>query len=111
MSEQVRRVWISTRAHDRATGEWLTVKGEVVPTDDYAALEAENAKLRAELERQAVPGDHTEQALVMVPVKPTQAMISAGWNVGLMGMDRDGPQAIYAAMLAAAPKPPVQGEK
>ena len=53
MSEQVRRVWISTRAHDRATGEWLTVKGEVVPTDDYAALRAESEALRAENERLA----------------------------------------------------------
>lgn len=70
-----------------------------------ATLEADNAKLRAELERRAVD-DHTEQALAMVPVKPTQAMISAGWKVGLMGMDRDGPQAIYAAMLAAAPSAP-----
>lgn len=49
-----------------------------------ATLEAENDKLRAELERRA-SGDHTEQALVMVPAKPTQAMISAGWKVGLMG--------------------------
>lgn len=38
----------------------------------------------------------------LVPVEPTQAMISAGWKVGLIGMDREGPQAIYRAMLAAA---------
>lgn len=38
----------------------------------------------------------------VVPVEPTQAMIAAGWKVGVMGMDRDGPKAIYSAMLASA---------
>ena len=38
----------------------------------------------------------------LVPVEITRQMIAAGWEVGVMGMDRDGPQAVYRAMLAAS---------
>ena len=92
MSEQVRRVWISTRAHDRATGEWLTVKGEVVPTDDYATLEAENAKLRAELERRA-PDGWDVAGDILEKLSAAQAIID-----GLRGEVAD----LYTTMMAAA---------
>ena len=45
--------------------------GGFIDRDDYEALEAENAKLRAELERRVPDG------FVLVPCEPTPEMVSA----------------------------------
>lgn len=65
---------------------------------------------RAEFEAAVLAqSERVPEGWQLVPVEPTQAMIRAGWKVGLMGMDREGPQAVYRAMLDAAPSPSKQG--
>ena len=79
--------------------------------DDYAALEAENAKLQPS----AVPDDHAEQALVMVPagwklvpVEPTPEMVSAAEEAHMPFGDMD--IALRMAILSAPSAPTtVQG--
>ena len=65
----------------------------VVKESDYATLEAENAKLRAELERRVPAG------FVLVPVEPTPEMVSAAEEAHMPFGDMD--IALRMAMLAA----------
>ena len=84
----------SDRVHAVACNGCGSLGKEVAPRS--AAIEAWNRRAQ-----------HTEaDGWQLVPVEMTRQMIAAGWEVGVMGMDRDGPQAVYRAMLAAAPAQP-----
>ena len=74
--------------------------GAYVEFADYAALEAENAKLRAELERRVPDG------FVLVPCEPTPEMVIAAEEAHMPFGDMD--IALRMAMLAAPA--PVQAE-
>ena len=83
--------------------------GAYVDYADYAAIEAENAKLRAELERRAVP-----DWWKLVPVEPTPEMLDAAIQDGICvdGKPVWKKDVVFQAkwkyqqMLAAAPSAP-----
>lgn len=77
----------------------LVVLSEDAHTHAIATLEAENAKLRAELERRAVDG------WKLVPVEPTEQMANAYWDAYQKANDTHFMRC-YRAMLAAAPSAP-----
>ena len=79
--------------------------GAYVEYADYAALEAELAKLKGELARlRAVP-----DGWKLVPVEPTSEMLDRyPFNVSVQlsdAMDTDDLRVVYQAMLRAAPTP------
>ena len=78
-----------------------TAEGEFVTYEDYATLEDELAKLRAELERRAVDG------WKLVPVEPTPEMVSAAEEAYMPFGDMD--IALRMAILAA-PSAPATGQ-
>lgn len=82
----------------QATMMALRSDGEYVLATDYATLEAENAKLRAELERRAVDG------WKLVPEQATPEMVSASRRIWPDGEAFTRER--WRAMLAAAPSAP-----
>lgn len=76
-------------------------------------LQAENTRLRAELEAVGAGGVQplrAEAGWALVPVEPTLEMLDAGTDGGAVWLNERTAATVYRLMLAAAPKAPQQAE-
>lgn len=94
---------IKTLAERIKPNAWLT-PGET--GNILAASMAEVAELRAALASQGVA---MPAGYALVPLEPTDEMLSAAWNGGALG-GQDDHEECYSLMISAAPQPPAVKE-
>lgn len=96
--------WLSVICHDcgAASGE---VRKEILCSEFTVG---DKQRATEEWNRRTSPASVPE-GYALVPVEPTDEMCGAAYNDRMVW--NGGPRAIYEAMLAAAPTPPVQGDR